>query len=198
MGIDQSSRSRSRGDDVVSPLDVLSLCEGFRVESADGYVGVVSTLRYAPSGRSDRPSALAVRPGRSSKVLLIVQAHQVESVSLAERRIVIRSSPRIQAAERASAVEPAIEPLDRGEARPPSLDGVSAAYWLSTCEGFRVDSKDGRVGIVEEVRFSSNDQPEALAVRTGLFRLRLAIVPVDEVERVSPQAKRILLGPPTS
>ena len=107
-------------------------------------------------------------------------------------------SPTIQATERASALEPATDSLDQGEAKPPSVDGDSAAYWLSTCEGFRVDSKDGRVGIVEEVRFSSTDRPEALAVRTGLFRLRLAIVPVDEVERVSPQAKRILLGPPTS
>jgi hypothetical protein len=194
MSIDQSSRSRSRDDDVVSPLDVLSLCEGFRVESADGYVGVVSSVRHAPSARWDRPSALAVRPGHSSTLLLIVQAAEVESVSLAERRIVLRSSPSIAATEPASAFEPATESLDRGEAKAPSADEGSRAYWLRTCEGFRVDSKDGRVGVVEEVRFSSDKQPEALAVRTGLFRMRLLIVPVNEVRRVVPRRKRIFLG----
>jgi hypothetical protein len=180
-----------------SPLDVLSLCEGFKVESADGYVGVVSALRYPPSARWDRPGALAVRPGNSSRLLLIVPADQVESVSLAERRIVLRPSPAIAATERASAVEPAIESLNGGEAKAPSVDENGRAYWLSTCEGFRVDSKDGRVGVVEEIRFSSSKQPEALAVRTGLFRSRLRIVPIHDVERVVPRAKRIFLGSAT-
>ena len=33
----------------------------------------------------------------------------------------------------------------------------------------------------------------ALAVRTGLFRLRLEILPVSDVERVIPRQKRVLL-----
>jgi hypothetical protein len=133
-------------------------------------------------------------------LLLIVEAHQVESVSLAERRIVLRSSPEIAATERerVSGLEPAIQSLDRRKARPPSPDEDSRAYWLSICEGFRVDSKDGRVGVVEEVRLSANKQPEALAVRTGVFRTRLLIVPVHEVKSVAPRTKRILLGSPTS
>jgi hypothetical protein len=151
-------------------LSMFSLSvRGSGFETADGYLGVVSALSYAPSGRRDRPSALAVRPGGSGS-LLRVPAHQVESVSLAEGRIVLRPSPRISATERVSAVELVIESLDRGEAKAPSVDEDGRAYWLSTCEGFRVDSKDGRVGVVEEVRFSSSKRPEALAVRTGLFR----------------------------
>jgi hypothetical protein len=68
-----------------------------------------------------------------------------------------------------------------------------SAYWLRTCEGFRVDSKNGRFGVVEEVRVSADEEPEALAVRTGLFRLRLEIVPVSDVERVVPRRKRVFL-----
>jgi hypothetical protein len=72
-----------------------------------------------------------------------------------------------------------------------------SAYWLRTCEGFRVDSKNGRVGVVEEVRLAADKEPEALAVRTGLFRLRLEIVPVSDVERVIPRRKRVVLRPAT-
>ncbi|HXV56682.1 MAG TPA: hypothetical protein VD704_02345 [Gaiellaceae bacterium] len=154
----------------------------------------MSAVRYPPSARWDRPGTLAVRPHRSSKLLLIVQAHQVESVSLADRRIVLRSSPTVEAPERASASGRAIESPDTA----PSPDEDTRAYWLSVCEGFRVDSKDGRVGIVEEVRLSSDKQPEALAVRTGLFRTRLLIVAAREVERVVPQSKQIFLSSTTS
>ena len=41
-------------------------------------------------------------------------------------------------------------------------------YRLCRCEGFRVDSPGGRVGIVEEVHFRSRiDRPDVLVVRTG-------------------------------
>ena len=65
--------------------------------------------------------------------------------------------------------------VTNGRKAAPSADGDLSGYWLSTCEGFRVESNDGRVGIVEEIRFSPNGQPEALAVRTGLFRTRLVL-----------------------
>jgi hypothetical protein len=97
-----------------------------------------------------------------------------------------------------AAFERAIESLVSGEERTTRAGEDLSAYWLRTCEGFRVDSKNGRVGIVEEVRLSAGKQPEALAVRTGMFRIRLEIVPVSRVERVIPRRKRVLLRPLTS
>jgi hypothetical protein len=96
-----------------------------------------------------------------------------------------------------AAFERAIESLARREYEAISASEDLSAYWLRTCEGFRVDSKNGRLGIVEEVRLSPAKQPEALAVRTGLFRLRLEIVPVGHVQRVIPRRKRVLLRPAT-
>jgi hypothetical protein len=94
-----------------------------------------------------------------------------------------------------AAFDRAIESLaTRNEEATRDAEDLSA-YWLRTCEGFRVDSKDGRLGLVEEVRVSADKEPEALAVRTGLFRLRLELVPVSDVERVVPRRKRVLLRP---
>jgi hypothetical protein len=86
-----------------APSPDLALCEGFRVESPDGYVGVVEALRYTPSSRWDRPSGLVVQAGRSSEMLLIVPLAEIECVYLTERRVVLRPSPEIAATERASA-----------------------------------------------------------------------------------------------
>jgi hypothetical protein len=95
-----------------------------------------------------------------------------------------------------AAFERAIASLDGGREET-ALGKDLSAYWLRTCEGFRVDSTSGRVGVVEEVRVSSSKEPEALAVRAGIFRMRLVIVPVSQVERVVPARKRVLLRPAT-
>jgi hypothetical protein len=92
-----------------------------------------------------------------------------------------------------SAFERAIDALARGGEEAIRAGEDMSAYWLCTCEGFRVDSENGRVGIVEEVRLSPGKKPQALAVRTGLFRTRVEIVPVSDVERVIPRKKRVLL-----
>jgi hypothetical protein len=92
-----------------------------------------------------------------------------------------------------TAFERAIESLRRREEEPVQAGEDMASYWLRTCEGFRVDSTNGRSGIVEEVRLSSGMRPEALAVRAGRFFTRLEIVPVSDVERVIPRRKRVLL-----
>jgi hypothetical protein len=67
-------------------------------------------------------------------------------------------------------------------------------YWLRRCEGFRVDSPDGRVGFVEEVRYASRvDRPDVIAVRVGLLARLLLIVPVGEVAEIIPGDARIVL-----
>jgi hypothetical protein len=69
------------------------------------------------------------------------------------------------------------------------------AYWLSRCEGFRVDWQGGRGGTVEEVRFRSrHDRPDVLVVRVGRFRRRRLLVPADEVVSLSPRERRVLLS----
>lgn len=65
-------------------------------------------------------------------------------------------------------------------------------YWLGHCEGFRVDSPEGRVGIVEAI-MGPQEEPTALAVRGGLFTLRTVYVPVDDVVSIDPPARRIVL-----
>jgi hypothetical protein len=74
--------------------------------------------------------------------------------------------------------------------RTPTLD---LDYRLCRCEGFDVDSPDGRVGVVQEVHFYSRiDRPDALAVRTG-FLGRLLMIPVDDVAEVSLRDERVVL-----
>ena len=75
--------------------------------------------------------------------------------------------------------------------RTPSFD---LDYRLCRCEGFRVDSPGGRVGVVQEVIFRSRiDRPDALAVRTG-FLGRLLEIPVDDVAEVSFNEERVVLS----
>jgi hypothetical protein len=68
-------------------------------------------------------------------------------------------------------------------------------YWLCRCEGFRVDTPEGRLGLVEAVMFRTRpDEPDALVVRAGVLGRRLVIVPIDDVEDVLPRRKRIQLA----
>jgi hypothetical protein len=67
-------------------------------------------------------------------------------------------------------------------------------YWLRHCHGFRVDSADGRIGTVETVRFDgSRTEPQALAVRVGLFGRRLLIVPISEIKAILPRQQLVVL-----
>jgi hypothetical protein len=76
-------------------------------------------------------------------------------------------------------------------------DAASRAYWRRRCEGFRVDSPNGRVGVVEEVGYvSRSDRPDLIAVRAGLFARLLLVVPVGEVAEIVPSEERIFLRHP--
>ena len=71
-------------------------------------------------------------------------------------------------------------------------------YWLCRCEGFRVDSPTGRLGVVAGVRFGSRlDRPDELVVRGGLLGNRIIIIPVSEIVDVRPPEERIALKPQT-
>jgi hypothetical protein len=67
-------------------------------------------------------------------------------------------------------------------------------YWLCRCEGFRVDSPEGRFGLVEAVMFRVRpDEPDALIVRAGVLGRRLVIVPIEDVADIAPRRKRVIL-----
>lgn len=68
-----------------------------------------------------------------------------------------------------------------------------AAYLLRNCQGFRVESGGKRVGVVDDVLFGQKSEPATLLVRTGLFRLGLRAISVDEVEAIDPRGLRITL-----
>jgi hypothetical protein len=81
-----------------------------------------------------------------------------------------------------------------GGGRVPQVPGFGLDYWLCRCERFRVDTPEGRLGIVEGLRFGSRlDRPDALAVRAGLFARRLVFVPVADVADIVPREGRIVL-----
>lgn len=68
-----------------------------------------------------------------------------------------------------------------------------AAYLLRNCQGFRVESGGKRVGVVDDVLFGQKSEPATLLVRTGLFRLGLRAISVDEIETIDPRGLRITL-----
>src|ERR671931_1216907 len=67
-------------------------------------------------------------------------------------------------------------------------------YWLCRCEGFRVDSPTGRLGLVEAVRFGSRlDRPDELLIRGGILGTRLLVVSVSDVQAVMPRQERLVV-----
>jgi hypothetical protein len=76
----------------------------------------------------------------------------------------------------------------------PSGAATNFDYWLGRCQGFRVDSQHRRVGVVEEVRYTSRcDRPDVIAVRPRRLRGLLFIVPVEEVAKIFPGRELVVL-----
>jgi hypothetical protein len=66
-------------------------------------------------------------------------------------------------------------------------------YWLRNCQGFRVELGGKKIGVVDDVLFGRQSEPATLLVRTGLFRLGLRAISVDEIETIDPRSLRITL-----
>ena len=71
----------------------LRRCEGFVVETPTKRIGRVAGIRYGV--HPEEPEALAVRPGRFGRTLLLVSVESVERVLPEERRIVVTDPPRL-------------------------------------------------------------------------------------------------------
>jgi len=85
------------------------------------------------------------------------------------------------------------EPPAGGPGTPWPLD---EDYWLRHCEGFRVDSGAGRLGVVESVGPGARaDRPDVVAVRSGGLRPRTTIVSVGDIVEVRPAERRLIIRP---
>jgi hypothetical protein len=83
-----------------------------------------------------------------------------------------------------------------GERNFPRMPRFRDDYWLCHCEGYGVEKAGRRLGVVENVVFESQlDRPGALRVRSGLFRGKLQVVRVDEVEEIVPREALLRLRP---
>jgi hypothetical protein len=75
-----------------------------------------------------------------------------------------------------------------------SRASLERGYSLARCEGFRVESPAGEVGFVEGLRFVSRiDQPDLLEVRGGRLGRRRLLIPVEDVEEISPAEERVVV-----
>jgi hypothetical protein len=84
--------------------------------------------------------------------------------------------------------------IEQRESAPQHQTGVGDDYWLRHCRGFRVHSRRGRRGIVEDVLYGAeHDHPSALVVRGGLFGQRLELIPIETVDSVEPSRKLLTL-----
>lgn len=66
-------------------------------------------------------------------------------------------------------------------------------YWLRHCEAYRVETPGGRLGFVETVFFSQDDEPAAIAVRTGGAETQIVLVSVEAVEQIRPDCETVVL-----
>jgi len=85
------------------------------------------------------------------------------------------------------------------ESPDPRRSSYGRGYWLRRCEGFLVETRTKRIGRVVGIRYGvSQDEPEAIAVRAGRFSRKVFLISVNEVERVLPEERRIVVrDPPT-
>jgi hypothetical protein len=81
---------------------------------------------------------------------------------------------------------------DRGADKPFDRD-----YWLTHCEGYRVETGEGRLGFVETVLRDENPPHDIhLAIRAGRLGRRIVLVPLSSVAFIVPRAERIWLRTP--
>jgi hypothetical protein len=73
-------------------------------------------------------------------------------------------------------------------------DVVPSSFWLAQCEGFLVDLGEAPLGVVDELVVAEGEAV-ALVVSTGWFGRKRLVVPVEEVERIVPEERRIVLVP---
>jgi hypothetical protein len=67
-------------------------------------------------------------------------------------------------------------------------------YWLARCEGFRVQSADGGIGVIERVGYRSSPAHAAfLLVRSGVLGGTALVVDADDVLEVDARRRKVRL-----
>ena len=105
MSVEQVQELHFGSLDAPPSAELLRECEGFLVGSTDGRVGIAQAARRRSATGSDALTSFPVLAGRSSRILLIIPLDEIESVLFAEKRIVVRTSPKIVATERLALLE---------------------------------------------------------------------------------------------
>lgn len=87
-------------------------------------------------------------------------------------------------------------PARARQALPAPNGSFDRDYWLSHCEGYRVDGVEGRIGFVDAVRVQRGAM--VLAVRAGRLGRRILLVPAEEVVFIVPRVGRLWLQTPAT
>jgi hypothetical protein len=100
MSVEEAQELHFGSLDAPPSAELLRQCQGFLVGSTDGRVGTAQVLRRPSATASETLSSFPVLAGRSSRILLLIPLGEIESVLFAEKRIIVRASPKIVATER--------------------------------------------------------------------------------------------------
>jgi hypothetical protein len=90
-----------------------------------------------------------------------------------------------------------MEPQPDRKEDDPRRSSYGREYWLRRCEGFLVETPTRRIGRVIGIRYGeATNEPEVLEVRAGLFGRTVLLIGVQDIERILPEKRRLLLGDP--
>ena len=78
---------------------------------------------------------------------------------------------------------------------PVKQSAVDRSQAVSSCVGYLVDSPDGRIGMVRDIRYQRRrrTQPTALVVGAGQNGARLLVIPISQLAGVSTSDRRVVL-----
>jgi hypothetical protein len=79
---------------------------------------------------------------------------------------------------------------DQAPPQPIATADPDGDYWLGHCEGFRVETPHGGLGIVESVVYASRE-PAYLAVTSGWLLLHTELVPCSDVVSIDARHTRL-------
>lgn len=71
---------------------------------------------------------------------------------------------------------------------------VGGGVWLGRCEGFAVESRARKLGVVDAVLFDDASRPSALSVRRSRFAKGVRIIDAADVVGVDTRARRVAVS----